>query len=411
MKYGIFGNTRRVLRAKESSKGAILVRWENTVKLSYLLGMLAMVTLLVSNYRSTEVDSIFSISSDLTKINQQRQQKEPLFHFIHTTNEASFHQRSLRAVESVFFHHPKATVLIHVPDDGHTIALKSDMTEQPFLRLIDAGYNVTVERFQLQTLLDAAISLEGVSSRVEKAPIDKWMKTQILPNMMKWSWYVDISDLVRLLVLYAQGGLYLDTDIIVVNPVTVLPNSFGFVRDGGPGSGVLKFDHPGNPFLADCINEYFKHFRSNTQAWGYVGPSLLKRVWKSKYRGCQIPNPPAPRIAAQATKNNGVLNDPLLTISNNTNPSCPFHILWQDVYYPNVDNCFVNTPNTKQKQKHIQENTFIAHTYNQRTKVALEKMNVTKMKEEDTLCNWLYSSFCIFCDEDVWKESEMKVTY
>lgn len=393
-----FGKERKVLGSK-GPKGMIL-GWRQRTELSYLV-LLLLAAILLASYRLTGEDIGYVFTLPTEQQQKRYSQVEPLFHFIHTTSEATFHQRNLRAVESVFFHHPNASVLIHVPDDGATTSLTSDMTEKPFLPLINAGYNVTIQRFQLQTLVDAALSMEG--STIEKAPIDKWMKTQILRNMFKQNWYVDISDLVRLLVVYTQGGLYMDTDIIIVNPVTILPNSIGFVRDGGPGSGVLKFDK-GNKFLADCINEYFRHFRSNTEAWGYVGPSLLKRIWRSKYPECHVSNPPAPRIA-YPEGNNGGGGTPLVP----ENPACPFHILWQDVYYPNVDNCFVVTPNTKKKQKHIQENTFIAHTYNQRTKKALETMNITKLREDPSLCNWLYNSFCIFCEEDAWKEVDSKV--
>lgn len=143
----------------------------------------------------------------------------------------------------------------------------------------------------------------------------------------------------------------MDTDVIIVNPVDKLPDSVGFVRPGRLGSGVLKFNNKGNQYLADCINEYFTNYRSNTHAWGFVGPKLLKRIWLSKYPSCSVPDPPAENIASSSSSSTGSSSSSTGTsssqLANTDGPSsnCPFHVLWQDVYYPNVDNCFVVTPN------------------------------------------------------------------
>jgi hypothetical protein len=332
-----FGKERRLLRHHEPSNNNVMPTCGGRRAFYILLAMLIATTIIVhmvSYQPALAIGYSLNFTTLKTKEKQQQQQQQ-LVHFIHTTDQASFHRRSLRAVESVFFHHPNAKVLIHVPDDGETTGLTSDMTETPFSPLIHAGYNVTIQRFKLKPLVEAAISQEG--STIDRSSAEKWMRTKILPNLMRWNWYVDISDLVRLLVVYTSGGLYMDTDIIVVNPLDDLPNSIGFVRPGGPGSGVLKFDK-GNQYLAACINEYFSNFRSNTNAWGFVGPKLLKRIYLKKYPTCHVPDPPAKQLAI----NRSAISAPLVVADD---PSCPFHILWGDVYYPNVDNCFVYTPN------------------------------------------------------------------
>jgi hypothetical protein len=235
----------------------------------------------------------------------------------------------MRAIESVFYHHRDARVIVHIPQDGDTIGLHSDLTNKPFLRLQNAGYNVTVQPFQLKTLVDAAISQSN--SIVDSRRAENWMKTKILPNVLGKSWYMDISDLVRLLVLYTQGGMYMDTDVIVTRPVDKLQNVIGFERPDGPASAILKFEK-GNTFLGECINEYFAKYVSSTYAWGYVGPKLFKRVYKRKYPHCQLPDPP-PR------------NDPKL---GKVDPSCPVVVLWKEAFSPDVENCFVHTPNVSE---------------------------------------------------------------
>ena len=80
----------------------------------------------------------------------KQQDNSLLFHFARTTNVASSHKRSLRGVESVFFHRPNATVVVRVKDDGETTALETDMTSKPFLPLTNAGYNITLQRFKIK---------------------------------------------------------------------------------------------------------------------------------------------------------------------------------------------------------------------------------------------------------------------
>ena len=264
-----------------------------------------------------------SFSSMLTIRKPKQKADGQLFHFIHTTDEASFHRRSLRAVESVFFHHPNATVLIHVPDDGETIGLTSDMTNRPFWQLIDAGYDVTIQRFKVKPLVETALSQEG--SEVKRRHAEKWMNTKILPNLFGKAWPVDISDLVRLLLLYTKGGMYLDTDVIVVNPLSELPDSIGFERPGGPNNAVMKFTSPGNTFVAYAINEYFTTFRSSTYSWGFVGPRLLRRVFERKYKACQVPDfVQGRRVIA-------------------VDPSCPVTFLWKDAFYPDINQCLTSS--------------------------------------------------------------------
>jgi hypothetical protein len=125
--------------------------------------------------------------------------------------------------------------------------------------------------------------------------------------------------------------MYMDTDVIVIRPLDQLDNVIGFERPDGPASGVLKFAK-GNAFLGDCINEYFATYKSNTHSWGYVGPNLLKRIYQGKYPECQLPDAPPN-------------NDPK---QGKVDPACPVVILWKDAFYPNVDNCFVVTPNVSE---------------------------------------------------------------
>ena len=123
-------------------------------------------------------------------------EEEPflLFHFVHTTSENTFTIRNLKAVESVFFHHPNASVIVHT----------KNMTSKPFQNLIRAGYNISTHPFDLEPI---------ISELLRSAPINQTHARQFLQNIPAYSttkfWYTNQSNLLRLALLYTQGGVYL----------------------------------------------------------------------------------------------------------------------------------------------------------------------------------------------------------
>jgi hypothetical protein len=283
------------------------------------------------------------------------------------------------------------------------------MTEKPLKKVQKLGYNITVRGFQLQPLIDAAVALPD--SLVNPPKAEEWMSTKILRNFLGNAWYADIADLVRLLLLYTEGGVYLDTDVLVAKPLDHLRYHIGFQNPDSPNNAVMVFRDKGNAFVGECINEYFANYISNTNSWGYMGPQLLQRVWKRKYKHCQLPDPPQ-----QITQQN----------ANTQIPSCPVVVLWTAAFSPpTLDKCYVpslkvssvhwalsysckqahncrkQTPNRKQR---ILQVTFVVHLFNKEAKKELETMDRTKLKNDDTLCNWLLNSWCLICDENVWDD-------
>ena len=295
---------------------------------------------------------------------QQSSQLRLLVHFIHTTDESSFKLHNLLAIESVLYHHPNANVIVHVPpskkeqqeqdvDEGRRERQqrrddndeddKLMMSDQPLRPLINAGYNVKIQKLDIKSLLQQVISItatantaneeEGHAFATSNDLVDTTKIQQFINRMEQYeyyapNWYVDVSDLARLLLLYVYGGIYLDTDVIVVKPLVVvdvedmntngnnnnnkrytapLPNnvlaweqqqddydrsmsSILTTKDNGDdkdshhqlaNGAILKFLHPYNEFIGDCINEYMGTY-SITNEWGYNGPQLLTRVFLGK---------------------------------------------------------------------------------------------------------------------------------
>lgn len=92
----------------------------------------------------------------------------------------------------------------------------------------------------------------------------------------------NLSNLLRLAVLYKYGGVYLDTDFIILNKFSSLRNTIG-AQSIDPVSGnwsrlnnaVLIFDK-NHPLVYKFIEEFALTFDGNK--WGHNGPYLVSRV-------------------------------------------------------------------------------------------------------------------------------------
>ncbi|XP_074364912.1 uncharacterized protein LOC141705956 [Apium graveolens] len=91
----------------------------------------------------------------------------------------------------------------------------------------------------------------------------------------------NLSNLIRLAVLYKYGGVYLDTDFIVLKDFSGLRNSIGAQSSNAHGNwtrlnnAVLVFDK-NHPLLYKFMEEFALTFNGNI--WGHNGPYLVSRV-------------------------------------------------------------------------------------------------------------------------------------
>ncbi|KAK7286898.1 hypothetical protein RJT34_22242 [Clitoria ternatea] len=178
-----------------------------------------------------------------------------------------FGERELLSVESIFRVHPKPCLII--------LSRTLDTTH---------GYRI------LKPLLDRGFKVQAVtpdlSFLVKKTPAETWFhelrKGRKDPGEIPLP--QNLSNLIRLVVLYKYGGIYIDTDFIVLRPLTGLRNSIG-AQSMNLGSkhwtrlnnAVLVFDMR-HPLLHMFINEFALTFDGNK--WGHNGPYLVSRVIK-----------------------------------------------------------------------------------------------------------------------------------
>ncbi|XP_044535232.1 lactosylceramide 4-alpha-galactosyltransferase [Gracilinanus agilis] len=130
------------------------------------------------------------------------------------------------------------------------------------------------------------ISLLSCFSNVEFQPLD-------LPGLFEGtplaSWYTSInllwqpyllpvlSDAARIAIMWKFGGIYLDTDFIVLKNLKNLSNVLGTQSKHVLNGAFLAFE-PRHEFIKLCMQDFVDHY--NGWIWGHQGPQLLTRVFK-----------------------------------------------------------------------------------------------------------------------------------
>ncbi|KAH7288204.1 hypothetical protein KP509_31G017000 [Ceratopteris richardii] len=159
-------------------------------------------------------------------------------------------------------------------------------------------------RLMLSAFSKRGFSVLGISPNIpfllEETPAQAWWNNLLVGRIDPGtiSIYQNLSNLLRLAVLYKYGGIYIDSDIIVMKSFANLRNVIG-AQSVDPRTGkwsrlnnaVLVFDKQ-NPLLFKFIQEFSTAF--NGSMWGYNGPYLVSRVIrKESNSGVQIMDPQA----------------------------------------------------------------------------------------------------------------------
>ncbi|XP_026384965.1 uncharacterized protein At4g19900-like [Papaver somniferum] len=167
-----------------------------------------------------------------------------------------FSVRHQRGLESLLYHHPDACVMVF-----------SETIELDFFRdFVKDGFRIAVAMPNLDELLENTPTHEFVSAWFE------WRKTNFYP--------VHYSELIRLAALYKFGGLYLDSDIVVLKPLASVNNFVSMEDQLGNGSftGAAMAFKKSSPFIMKCLKEYYETYDDTLLRWN--GGELLERVGK-----------------------------------------------------------------------------------------------------------------------------------
>lgn len=163
--------------------------------------------------------------------------------------------RHQRGLESLLSRHGDACVVIF----SETIDL--DFFKDSFVK---DGYKVAVAMPNLDELL------KDTPTHIFTSVWFQWRKTKFYPT--------HYSELVRLAALYKYGGIYLDSDVIVLNSLSSLNNTVGLEnpRAGSSLNGAVMAFRKHSPFITKCLNEFYMTYDDNRLRWN--GADLLTRV-------------------------------------------------------------------------------------------------------------------------------------
>ncbi|KAG2302605.1 hypothetical protein Bca52824_031256 [Brassica carinata] len=190
---------------------------------------------------------------------------EFLFFMIWISSIESFGERERFTIESLFKSHPNSCLILvsNSLDCGRgTLILK------PFT---DKGLKVLAIKPDFTYIFKDTLA-------------EKWFerlkKGMFSPGVIPLE--QNLSNILRLVLLYKFGGIYLDTDVIILKPLTNLHNVIG-AQTVDPvtrkwsrlNNAVLIFDK-NHPLLKSFIDEFSRTFNGNK--WGHNGPYLVSRV-------------------------------------------------------------------------------------------------------------------------------------
>ncbi|NXV12722.1 A4GAT galactosyltransferase, partial [Cepphus grylle] len=113
-------------------------------------------------------------------------------------------------------------------------------------------------------------------------PLAKWY----LQSYHRWEPYFlpVLSDACRITIMWKFGGIYLDTDFIVLKNLKNLTNALGMQSQNVLNGAFLSFT-PKHEFMELCMQDFVDNY--NGWIWAHQGPELLTRVFK---KWCSIRN-------------------------------------------------------------------------------------------------------------------------
>ena len=191
-------------------------------------------------------------------------QSAPTFWFIWSTQMREWHWMPLAVVESVFRHHPYARVRF----------LSMIMPLDFFSCFSQAGYDISVERYDLAELARGTV-------------LEHFVASGRLNESLHFR-YAHESDLLRLVILSRHGGIYLDTDLLLLRPLddAIVDNpvlGVEYFKDTTQGSktfggmrlnnAFMGFPSPGNPYLDWIMQRVEESY--NPKEWAAIGPDII----------------------------------------------------------------------------------------------------------------------------------------
>ncbi|XP_078305505.1 lactosylceramide 4-alpha-galactosyltransferase [Panthera onca] len=179
--------------------------------------------------------------------------------FLETSDRTSPNFLFMCSVESAARAHPESRVVVLMKGlPGGNTSLPRHLG----LSLLGCFPNVHVLPLDLEELF-------------RDTPLAAWYAAR----RRRWEPYLlpVLSDASRIALMWKFGGIYLDTDFIVLKSLRNLTNTLGTQSRYVLNGAFLAFERH-HEFMALCMRDFVAHY--NGWIWGHQGPQLLTRVFK-----------------------------------------------------------------------------------------------------------------------------------
>ncbi|XP_064410336.1 alpha-1,4-N-acetylglucosaminyltransferase-like [Latimeria chalumnae] len=192
--------------------------------------------------------------------------KAPGIIFIETTDKLEPSSLTACAVESAAHTYPNKTVNFYMK------GIKTEVMEDQLHQYKTLQVLSTIKNVRILPL--------NFTSVFQDTPLLAWYK-QENPERAQYAAHI-LADACRLVLLWKNGGIYFDTDIISLKPITV-ENFAAKQQQDSVNNAVLSFDEH-HKFLNECLNVFVSHYIADR--WGQQGPLLITRVLQKL---CNLP--------------------------------------------------------------------------------------------------------------------------
>ena len=261
-----------------------------------------------------------------------------LFHMILLTSGNTpvkeLNWSEMRAVESILRQHPLATIIIH----------SNTILQSQFNVLTESGYTVQVRDFDIADILkDVALTTSRILKKHDSLFNDK--------------------DLLKMLVLYRWGGVYVDTDALLVKQIDHLKENYLIWSDETKTMldlSFLKFKK-GHHFVESSLEVLAKR-----QSEEKSGAKALTDLWL--------------KWPSNSTRNN------VRVLDRGTS-----YVLFDKANYKD---CIESTTGSvfDSHMEKINSKVFFA-------RISIGTKNFSGKLKDGTVCKHLYNSFCVLCNE------------
>ncbi|KAM9311469.1 lactosylceramide 4-alpha-galactosyltransferase [Gastrophryne carolinensis] len=109
----------------------------------------------------------------------------------------------------------------------------------------------------------------------EDTPLSTWYSD--VENNKELVDYPTLSDACRLAILWKMGGVYLDTDFVILKNLKNITNAMGMQSSYTLNGAFLTFQ-PQHKFIKLCMKDFVGNY--NYWIYGHQGPQLLTRMFK-----------------------------------------------------------------------------------------------------------------------------------